>query len=132
MKRNLVRKSYHLDPDKVSKAKKALNAASDSEAMNMALEMAIDHGETIALARKLMKEQSEALRELVASDRQIKSDQGQSEQKASVLPMQSKRTTGEVSAEAGLIEQERSEHKDSLSGTGRRGKEKHAGKRNNQ
>ena len=70
MKRHSVLKSYRLDRDKVSKAKKALNVASEDEAVRMAMEMVLDHEEMMALARKFIKERSGALRQLTRYDQQ--------------------------------------------------------------
>jgi hypothetical protein len=68
MKRHLVLKTFSVDPDQLAKAKKALGAASESEAVRMAIEMVVDHEETMGLARKFMKERSGALRQLARYD----------------------------------------------------------------
>lgn len=70
MKRHLVRKSYRVEPDQLANAKRVLGAASESEAVRMAIQMVIDHEETMELARKVMKERSGALRQLARYDRE--------------------------------------------------------------
>ena len=132
MKRHLVCKSYRVDPAKLAKAKKALGSMSESEAVRMAIELVIDHEETMALARKIMKEQSWALGELATYDRDSGLDQNQRARKSTALPKQSKRATGKVSAVAGLVNRDPSEREESLLAAFKRGKEKHAGNRNNQ
>lgn len=132
MKQHLVCKSYRIDPDKLARAKKALGAASESEAVRMAIEAVIDHEETMTLARKIMKRQRHALRELAAYDREIGLDQDQGVGKPAMLPKQSRRASGKVSTVAGLIDRDRSEREDSLQAGFKRGKEKYAGKRNHQ
>lgn len=132
MKQHLVCKSYRIDPDKLARAKKALGAASESEAVRMAIEAVIDHEETMALARKIMKRQSHALRELAAYDGEIGLDQDKGAGKPAMLPKQSKRASGKISAVARLIDRDRSEREESLLAAFKRGKERYAGKRNNQ
>jgi hypothetical protein len=104
MKQRLVQKSYCVDPHRLAKARKALGAASDAEAVRMAIEMVIDHEETMAVARKVMKRHSQVLRELAEIEREPESDQGSSVRK---LAMPRSRDKTESSAD--LISQERSE-----------------------
>jgi len=52
MKQRFVRKSCRIDPDKLAKAREALGASSDSEAVRMAIKMVTDQEETMAFAIK--------------------------------------------------------------------------------
>ena len=63
MKRRLVRKDFRLDPDKVARAQKALGAASEAEAVRMAIEMVITED---ARGRKQRADSKEAARRLAA------------------------------------------------------------------
>jgi hypothetical protein len=126
-KQRLICKSYRVDPHRLAKAKKALGAASEAEAVRMAIEMVIDHEETMALARKVMKQQSQALRELALYDRESESDHGSLNRKLA-MP----RSRDKTESIADLISQERSEREEALVAGLERGKVKNAGKRNNQ
>jgi hypothetical protein len=127
MKQRLVHKSYRIDPRRLAKAKKALGAASEAETVRMAIERVIDHEETMAVARKVMKRNSQALRELAEFDRELESDQDSWERKLG-MP----RSRAKTESFADLISQERSEREDALVAGLERGKVKNAGKRNNQ
>ena len=111
--------------DVVSLAMKG--GASDAEAVRMAIEMVIDHEETMGVARKVMKRHSQVLRELAAIDREPESDQGSSERKLA-MP----RSRDKTDSSTDLISQERSEREEALVASLGRGKVKNAGKRNNQ
>jgi hypothetical protein len=125
MKQRLVQKSYRVD--RLGKAKKALGAASEAEAVRMAIERVIDHEETMAVARKVMKRHSRALREQAEMEPELESDQESWERK---LAMPRSRYKKESFAD--LISQERSEREDALVAGLERRKVKNAGKRNNQ
>ena len=126
MKPQLVHKSYRVDPHRLAKAKRALGAASEAEAVRIAIEMVIEHEETMAVARKVMKRNSRALRELAEMDREPEPDQDSSEQKLA-MP----RSRYKIESIADLISQERSEREEApVAGLERR-KVKNAGKRNN-
>jgi Arc/MetJ family transcription regulator len=56
MKRHLVRKGFRLDPDLVARAKKALGATSEAEAVRMAIEMVIAKDAKRRKQRALSKE----------------------------------------------------------------------------
>jgi hypothetical protein len=47
MMKQRLQKSYRVDPHRLGKAKKALGAASEAEAVRMAIERVIDHEETM-------------------------------------------------------------------------------------
>ena len=73
MKRHFVRKSYRVDPDQLARAKKALGAVSESEAVRIAIDFVVDHEETMAVARKVMKERIGALRQFARYDQESES-----------------------------------------------------------
>lgn len=75
MEQRFVRKSFHVDPEKLARARGALGVASNSEAVRLAIEMVIDQKETMALASKVMKEHVETLRQLAAYDREAGTEQ---------------------------------------------------------
>jgi hypothetical protein len=126
MKQRLVSKSYRVDPHRLARAKKALGAASEAEAVRMAIERVIEHEETMAVARKVMKRNSRALRELAEIDLEPEADQDSSKRKLG-MP----RPRAKTESFADLISQERSEREEApVAGLERR-KVKNAGKRNN-
>jgi hypothetical protein len=127
MKQRLVHKSYRVDPLRLAKARKALGAASDAEAVRMAIEMVIDHEETMAVARKVMKRHSQVLRELAEIEREPESDQG-----SSVRKLAMPRSRDKTDSSTDLISQERSEREEALVASLGRGKVKNAGKRKHQ
>jgi hypothetical protein len=127
MKKRLVLKSCRLDPRRLEKAKKALGAASEAEAVRMAIEMVIEHEETMTVAHKVMKRHSQALRELAEFGRGLESDQDSWERN-----LATPRSSDKTESFADLISQERSEREDALVAGLERRKVKNAGKRNNQ
>jgi Arc/MetJ family transcription regulator len=66
MKRHVVRKTFRLDPGKVSKAQKVLGAASETEAVRMALDKVIDEDRE---RRKHLKAHREMMKSLDSENR---------------------------------------------------------------
>lgn len=127
MKQQLVHKNYRIDPRRLAKVKKMLGAASEAEAVRMAIERVIDQEETMAIARKVMKRHSQALRKLAQIDRGPESDQDSSKRKLGILRFRYK-----AEDIADPISQERSEQAEALMAGFQRRKVKNARKRNNQ